>query len=90
MHQKVEEPAKAKKMDTPKVKDTKKEAMKKAAESSKSILEWINPKLKQDEEVMDWSVDMSIPSGENIINIERKESSKMEKEAWMMRRRCQD
>ena len=28
MHQKVEEPAKAKKMDTPKVKETKEEAMK--------------------------------------------------------------
>ena len=34
MHPKVDEPAKAEKMATPKVKDTKKEAMRKAAESS--------------------------------------------------------
>ena len=39
---------------------------------------------------MDWSDDMSIPSGESIINIERKESAKMKKEAWMTRRWCQD
>ena len=46
MHQKVEEPAKAEKIDTPKVKETKKEAMKKAAESSRCILDWIKPNQK--------------------------------------------
>ena len=84
-------PAKAEKMATPKVKDTKKEAMRKAAESSMSILDWIKPKLKQDEEeVMDWSNDKSIPSGESIITIERKEAARMRKEAWMTRRLCQE
>ena len=68
MHPKVDEPAKAEKMATPKVKDTKKEAMRKAAESSRSILDWIKPSQKK-EEVMDWSDDISIPSGESIITI---------------------
>ena len=39
MHPGVDEPAKAEKVSTPKVKITKKEALKKAAESSKSILD---------------------------------------------------
>ena len=64
-------PAKAEKMATPKVKETKKEAMRKAAESSRSILDWIKPnQKKEEEEVMDWSDDRSIPSGESIITEE--------------------
>ena len=92
-----EEPAKAEKVDTPKVKlkvkvkDTKKLALKKAAESSKSILDWIkpNPKSRQDED-MDWSDDKNIPGGESIITIERKEEAKRKKESWRIRRMCQD
>ena len=73
----------------PKVKDTKKVAMKKAAEGSKSILDWIKPKPKQDED-MDWSDDKNIPKGESIITIERKEEAKRKKESWRVKRMCQD
>ena len=48
MHPGVDEPAKAEKVSTPKVKITKKEALKKAAESSRSILDWIEPKQKKE------------------------------------------
>ena len=39
---------------------------------------------------MDWSDDKSIPSGESIITIERKEAARIKKEAWMTKRLCQE
>ena len=91
MHPGVVEPAKVENVSTPKVKLTKKEALKKAAEQSKSILDWIKPTQKKEEnEVMDWSEDTSIPSGDSIITIERKEMARMRKRAWMTSRMCRE
>ena len=47
MHPGVVEPAKVENVSTPKVKLTKKEALKKAVETSKSILDWIKPTQKK-------------------------------------------
>ena len=59
--------------DTPKVKLTKKEAMKKAAGSSRKISDWIKPKKDQETELelMDWSDDADITGGDTVMNIEK-------------------
>jgi hypothetical protein len=91
MHPGVDEPAKAEKISKPKVKITKKDALKKAAENSRNIMDWIKPQQKkEEEELMDWSEDKSIPRGESIITIERKETARMRKEAWMTNRMCRE
>ena len=88
----VEEPQKAEKMDTPKVKMAKKEAMKKATESSRKLSDWIKQRKEQEIEpvLMDWSDDTDIPGGEMVINIEQKETARMKKDSWMTQMMCQE
>ena len=82
------EPKNGVKMDTPKVKMNKKEALKKAADSSRKLSDWIKPRKEQEAApmLMDWSDDRDIPGGEMVTDIERKEAARMKKESWMTRR----
>ena len=64
-------------------------ALKKAAEGSKSIMDWVTPTARQDED-MDWSDDVNIPVGESIITIKRKEEAKRQKESWRVKMMCKE
>ena len=91
----TEETTKAEKVEPPKSKVkakskmTKKMALKKAAEGSKNIMDWIRPTARQVVD-MDWSDDVNIPVGESIITIKRKEEAKREQESWRVKMMCKD
>ena len=87
--ERVEPPEPPKAKVKAKMKVTKKMALKKAAEGTKSILDWVKPTARQEED-MDWSDDKSIPVGESIATIKRKEETKRKKESLRIRRMCQE
>ena len=63
-------------MDTPKTKPTKMEALQDAARTSKNITAWMTPRTEEVTEIMNWSDDTDVPTGERISDIERREGAR--------------